>query len=301
MADITLIGLGSMGMALGRALLNGRRSLCVWNRSRGKMAPLLSQGALPGESLADAIAASPIVLVCIADYIATRALMQTPSMVDHLSGRTIVQLSTGTPAEARDAETYFQRHGATYLDGAIMAFPENVGLPDTTILFSGSEEVWQSCRQSLTPLGGDLRYVGASPGAAAALDFALLTRTLAMVLGIAHGARICAAEGVDLTHLAAVVSRGNDPRTFAEVIASGNFANPGATMNVWRHALQQIRDHARETAIGSDVPDFIETIFSRPLLAATATTMSRRSWKVWNPSELASGPRQIADPVSSQG
>jgi hypothetical protein len=36
-------------------------------------------------------------------------------------------------------------------------------------------------------------------------------------------------------------------------------------MNVWRHALQQIRDHARETGIGGDVPDFIEEIFPRAM------------------------------------
>jgi 3-hydroxyisobutyrate dehydrogenase-like beta-hydroxyacid dehydrogenase len=263
MTDITLIGLGSMGTALGKALLKGGRSLTVWNRSPARMVDMVSLGAAPATDTADAIAASQIAMVCIADYAVTRTLMKTPEVAAHLPGRTIVQLSTGTPAEAREAEAFFHDRGAAYIDGAIMAFPENVGLTDTMILFSGGQDAWQSCHQAIAPLGSDLRYVGTNAGAAAALDFALLTRTLAMVLGIAHGARVCATEGVDLAHYAAAVDNGNDPRLFVEAMASRNFTNPGATIHVWRHALQRIRDHARETAIGSDVPDFIEEIFSR--------------------------------------
>lgn len=263
MSDITLIGLGSMGTALGRTLLRGGRSLSVWNRSSAKMAEMLSLGAVPTTDPAPAIAESPITVVCIADYGATNTLMNTPEVQATLPGRTIVQLSTGTPAEAREAGAFFHDHGAHYIDGAIMAFPEGIGLANTMILFSGDEDVWPSCHKAFEPLGGDLRYVGANAGAAAALDFALLTRTLAMVLGIAHGARVCVAEGVDLASYVAAVDHGNDPSVFAEAIVSRNFVNPGATMNVWRHALHRIRDHAHDTAIGSDVPDFIESIFAK--------------------------------------
>lgn len=263
MSDITLIGLGSMGSALGRALLKGGRSLTVWNRSPARMATLHSFGAVPASSAAHAIAASPVTVMCIADYAATRALMETPEVTARLPGSTIVQLSTGTPGEAREAEAYFHGRGAAYLDGAIMEFPERIGLADTMILFSGGQDAWQSCRRTIEPLGGDLRYLGTAAGAAAALDLALLTRTLAMALGVAHGARICIAESVDLTNYAAALVDGADSRSFAETMATGNFANPSATMNVWRHSLQRIRNHASDTAIGSDVPDFIEDIFAR--------------------------------------
>ena len=265
MSDITLVGLGWMGTALGQALLNGGRSLTVWNRSPQRASTLVSLGASHLADLSEAIASSAVIVICVADYAVTNSLLARPEVAICLSEKTVVQLSTGTPAEARDAETFFRGNGAAYLDGAIMAFPERIGMSDTMILFSGKSDAWNACNTLLKPLGGDLRYVGENAGAAAALDMALLTRTLAMVLGIAHGARVCAVEGVDMKHYVEAVSHGNEPRLFAEPMATDDFANPGATMNVWRHALKQIRDHARATGIGSDVPDFIDEIFSRAI------------------------------------
>src|SRR5262245_61646776 len=120
MTEISVIGLGAMGSALARALLQGRLQVSVWNRTAPKMQPLLALGATPAATVADAVRASPLVLICIDNYAATKRLLDAAAVAPHLSGRTVVQLSTGAPREAREAEVWARGLGAGYIDGAIL-------------------------------------------------------------------------------------------------------------------------------------------------------------------------------------
>ena len=97
MSDISVLGLGRMGSALARSLVNGGHGVSVWNRSAARMQPLVDVGAAPVATVAAAVGASPVVLVCIDDYPSTRALFEAADVVEKLSGRVVVQLSTGTP------------------------------------------------------------------------------------------------------------------------------------------------------------------------------------------------------------
>ena len=45
MSDISVIGLGAMGSALARTLLQNNYAVTVWNRSADKAAPLAEAGA----------------------------------------------------------------------------------------------------------------------------------------------------------------------------------------------------------------------------------------------------------------
>src|SRR5215471_16367643 len=102
MTETSLIGVGAMGSALGRALLAGGHTLTVWNRTAEKTRALVGQGAVAAANLSMALQASPLILICVADYAATRSLLSTPEAAAALAGRTLIQLSTGTPREARE-------------------------------------------------------------------------------------------------------------------------------------------------------------------------------------------------------
>ena len=78
-------------------------------------------------SAASAVRASPIVLVCVEDYKVTRSILGTKEVAPALAGRALVELSSGTPQDARDAEAWARARGIDYLDGAIMATPSQMG------------------------------------------------------------------------------------------------------------------------------------------------------------------------------
>ena len=187
-----------MGSALARALLLAGHPITVWNRSPGKAEALVGLGAQEARSFAEALAASPVMLICIDNYASTRALLETESQAGQLAGRTVVNLTTGTPREAEALSVWVAVQGARYLDGAILCGPNQIGTKGGEVLFSGDALAWQAAGPLLTCLAGKVRNVGQGVGDAAALDFAWLTMSYVQFIGVAHAARICGAQGIDL-------------------------------------------------------------------------------------------------------
>ena len=54
--------------------------------------------------LGEALRASPRTLICVADYRTTSILFDESGVAPILDGRTVIQLSTGTPREASDSD-----------------------------------------------------------------------------------------------------------------------------------------------------------------------------------------------------
>jgi 3-hydroxyisobutyrate dehydrogenase-like beta-hydroxyacid dehydrogenase len=262
MSDISTVGLGLMGSALARSLVGAGHDVTVWNRTPAKMQPLVDAGATPAASVAEAVEASPVVIVNIDDYPATRGLFEADGVAERLAGRVVVQLSTGTPQEARAFEEWFNTRGADYLDGALLCYPEDIGTPGAVIVYSGRRQVFDRCEPLLTSLGENSRFVGERVGAAAALDLSWLAALYGAFAGAAHGIVLCEAEGVDLG-VYATVGVNEAARWIIETVNADDFADPTATLSVWNAALQRLQDHARAAEINSEVPDFVRGILDR--------------------------------------
>jgi 3-hydroxyisobutyrate dehydrogenase-like beta-hydroxyacid dehydrogenase len=265
MDEISLIGLGAMGSALGRALLRANRKLTVWNRTDSRMEPLVALGANAAASVADAVKAAPRILICIEGYAAAEAILGAAEVVTHLSGRTLIQLSTGTPREAREAEARARQRGADYIDGAIMAYPGWIGRADTLIFVAGALGAVKRCRPYVDDLGGDVRYLGANVALASTLDFALLSKNLGLFLGTAHGARICESEGVAIEVFASMLPDGDRAKKLLQIMHTSAYENPGATITIWEKALQRIQQQAHEARINHEVPDFVSGLLRRAI------------------------------------
>ena len=149
MSDISVVGLGSMGASLTRTLLAAGHDVSVWNRSADKAEPLVAVGAAWCVTLADALEASPVVLVCVRDYATTRQIFEDSGAAAGLGGRMLVQLSTGTPAEVATDAAWATSHDAEYLDGAILAAPPDIGSEDCQILIAGEDSIWRRCQPLL--------------------------------------------------------------------------------------------------------------------------------------------------------
>ena len=267
MSEISTLGLGLMGSALARSFVEARHSVTIWNRSTAKTHALVQLGATAANSVSAAIAASPVVLICIDSYQSTHTLFDTADVIRLLPGKVIVQLSTGSPNEARSAGAWFSSHGAWYLDGAILGGPANIATSRAMILYSGPRELFDRCSALLGVLGQGKRFVGANIGAAAAIDMAWLARHCGTYAGVAHGVLICEVEGADLEVYASLFAESDTARSMIDVIREGAFANPPATLSVWHTALRRLQEQARDTGIRSEVPDLLSSILARAAAA----------------------------------
>jgi len=269
MGGVTLMGLGTMGSALAKALVNGGHATTVWNRTQSKIDDADSIGAIGVSSVVEAVKANDLLLVCMSNYTATRTILDTDEVRSHLDGKSLVQMGTGTPEEARVNERWMKELGGAYLDVTIQPYPEGIGDPDSRFFISGSKAVYKLVQPFLKLFGGDLKYLGENVGAANTLDLGELVYWLGKAIGFAHAARICETENVDLNQFGSLFEEHEVAKDFSDMVHANNFKvdaiHPGASISTWEGCIQLIQEHAKLNEMNSEVPDFLSGIFKRAL------------------------------------
>jgi 3-hydroxyisobutyrate dehydrogenase-like beta-hydroxyacid dehydrogenase len=196
MSEVSVIGLGEMGTALARVLLQKGYHVTVWNRTRARAEQLVQEGSVLASDATSAISVSPVVIICVADYETAYCILQMKEVTPTLSGRVLVQLSTGTPQQARDSEVWAKARGIDYLDGAITATPSQMGRPNSTIFVSGAETAFRKSEHILKSLAGNVMYLGEQVSTASSMDLAFLSYLFGSTLGFFHAARVLEADGL---------------------------------------------------------------------------------------------------------
>ncbi|MFI0710741.1 NAD(P)-dependent oxidoreductase [Streptomyces inhibens] len=193
--SVTVLGLGSMGTALAGALLAAGHQVTVWNRTPGKDEGLVGRGARRAGSVAEAVTAGEVVIVCILDYADIGPLLEGQGIGRAaLQGRVVVNVTNGSPEEARAMAERVTALGATYLDGGIMAVPEIIARPEAFVLYSGSREAFEAHRELLDAFARSV-YLGEDPGLAPLNDLALLSGMYGMFGGFVHAAALVRSAG----------------------------------------------------------------------------------------------------------
>ncbi|CAM00703.1 3-hydroxyisobutyrate dehydrogenase-like beta-hydroxyacid dehydrogenase [Saccharopolyspora erythraea NRRL 2338] len=197
--SLTLLGLGAMGTALARTWIATGYSLTVWNRTPARAEALAAEGATVAATAAEAVAANRLVVACLLD---DASVGDTLAEAD-LTGKDLVNLTTGTPGQARERAAWARERGARFLDGGIMAVPPMIGVPESGgyVFYSGSRALFDEHREALAvPTGTD--YVGEDAGFAALQDVALLSAMNGMFAGISHAFALVKREDVELADFA---------------------------------------------------------------------------------------------------
>lgn len=267
--DLTFIGLGRMGSALAECFIRSGKSLTVFNRSPDKTTQFEGEARI-ATSAAEACAQSPLTVMCVSNYEAAQSILDDQEVIAALKGRTLVQMSSGSPEDARRSESWAQSHGIAYIDGAIVSYPAGVGTDGAIVMFSGDKTHFEPHSETLLVLGGRSRYVGRPVGAASALDCALLEFMYASFAGMYHGAALCKAEGysVDdyfesLVDIYPLVS--GTAITSAPMIKNRNYGGDQASTAVHHAAIVNIQRASKDRKLASELPDALVKMFGRPV------------------------------------
>lgn len=263
MTNIAVLGLGSMGSALARCLLEAGHNVSVWNRTAGKSDDLADRGATVCASPGEAVAGSEFTIICIKGHRETVELVE--GLDTPLSGKTVCDMSTGDTADADKLVSILSERGAGYMLGMINAYPSGIGKDDTTILTIGSAGSWDQYGDIIKALGGKSANVGEQPSALAALFAGLFTVRQGFMFGMIYGALACQKAGIPMQvfsdQLPATLKLVNDYRDlFARTVPSEDYDNAEASLKVY--ALAQ--EDALKTFESLGAPaEFIRLIYTR--------------------------------------
>jgi 3-hydroxyisobutyrate dehydrogenase-like beta-hydroxyacid dehydrogenase len=169
---VSVIGLGNMGSALAATLLACGYDVTVWNRTVAKTHALGERGARVAASAAEATRAGPLTIACVLRYGDLREALADLG-TEGLGGNTLVNLTWGSPDDAREMEAWVHAHRGTYLDGGIPVRPEAIGRPETALVYSGPASLWARHGGILRAFGGASRHVGEGIGDANVLSLAI--------------------------------------------------------------------------------------------------------------------------------
>jgi 3-hydroxyisobutyrate dehydrogenase-like beta-hydroxyacid dehydrogenase len=267
--SVSIIGLGQMGSALARAFIQAGHPVTVWNRTVAKAEPF-QPSAKVATTPAEACGASDVTVASISNYEASDEVFHTDDVAEAARGRTVVQLSSGTAADARSGAAWAAEKGVNYLDGCILAYPSYIGGEQTTVFYSGPKDLYDRHEPTLRVLGGATTHVGEPIGAAATLDCALLETYYGATLSFLHGAAICESEEFPLEAYFAGIQAFMPLISITadmckDMLASGNFKGTDCTLDVHTAALQHIARLSRENSIDRTVPETILSYFERAL------------------------------------
>ncbi|HSM77442.1 MAG TPA: NAD(P)-dependent oxidoreductase [Bryobacteraceae bacterium] len=159
------VGLGHMGFAMARNLLRAGHTVRVYNRSRAKAEPLLSEGALLAASPADACAGAEAVMTMLADDSAVEQVVFGENGIAGAlaPGAAHISHSTVSTALARRLAEEHGKRGQEYLSVPVFGRPEAAENKKLLVVAAGKTEVIARHAALFDAIGRQTFVVGSEP------------------------------------------------------------------------------------------------------------------------------------------
>lgn len=160
---IGFIGIGIMGEAMVRRLLDLGYPITVWNLEPERLGTVVPHGAAAAASPADVAAASDIVMLCVLHMAAVeRCILAEDGVAAAGRGPTLViDFSTADPEGTRQvAATLQDRTGAGWIDAPVSGGPQLARTGGMTVMAGGSETDFARARPILGQMAGNVTLMG---------------------------------------------------------------------------------------------------------------------------------------------
>ena len=250
MMNVGVAGLGKMGSAIARNLLERGYQVSVWNRSPQAADALAAAGAVRRGSIKELVESVDEVIIMLWGDDAARQVTLGQVIPAARAPKLVIEMSTLSPAMYETLEAAAIRQGLEFLAVPVLGSVPLAEKGSLTVLPGGSEATFEHARPLLESLGSTVTYTGSVSASA--------------YLKLGNNA-VIGVVAETLAELLAVCDRaGVDRRTAVESINSafGRVANSKTQQLLDRdseprfslNALLKDLQLAREAAQAVDVP-----------------------------------------------
>lgn len=262
MSDVSLLGTGLLGAPIAGRLASAGLEVTVWNRTASKAKVLGEAGLAVAPTAADALLASPVTILMLADAPAIRDVLASPGVLAALAGRTVVQMGTIGPDESRAFGAEVAAAGGEWVEAPVLGSIPQADSGTLQVMVGGTAEQLERLAPLLSCLGRDVRLVG-EVGMAAALKLALnqligsLTAAFATSLVYVRAEGIPAELFMDVLRPSALYAPTFDKKLGR--MLDGEYSNPTFPLRLLRKDVDLFVRAARASGVA---PQMAEAVLS---------------------------------------
>jgi 2-hydroxy-3-oxopropionate reductase len=189
-----------MGAPIGRNLLRAGHPLVVWNRTRGKAAPLEALGAGIGKSPGETVAAAEVTIVILENGpVVAEVLFGSDAFESLAKGSLVIDMSSIAPDIAREHAARLLTKQVAHLDAPISGGPSGAEAATLAIMVGGAAGDFARAQPILEILGRPTHVGPSGAGQFAKLCSQWIAATA--MAAVAETAILAAAEGVDFERI----------------------------------------------------------------------------------------------------
>ena len=270
--NISVIGLGSMGFALAETLLKANFNISVWNRTSSKAQKLENKGVNICSTPNEAFKNSQFIVASLSNYEAWNNIIDSNQIDMDLSGKTIIQLTTGSIEEVTALNDWVKKYNGDLLEGIISCFPSQIGTEESLILLAGSDNSINNCKDIISILSPQYKNLGSNLIAPTVLSRAFLSGALGGLIGMMNGAVLCQKADISLDDFKEICMDRNsiieqESRRIIDAISTEDTKNTEASVSAWGHGQEALLAISKTLDLNIDFQLALNKLFKKTIKA----------------------------------
>lgn len=267
MTDIGFLGLGSMGSAMVRRLLEQGHHVTVWNRSSDAVDALVELGAERAETAADAVAVGLSISMLANDDAAEQVLDEATFAAGR--GGLHINMASVSPTSADRLATRAAEAGVAYVACPVLGRPPVAEAGRLNILAAGADGDLDRATPALESLGARVWRLGETPRVANVVKIAVNYQIIHALQAIGESVAMVERHGVDAADFTELLSStlfgGVVYSGYGDMIAHRRYAPPGFTVGLGLKDLGLAEDVAAEVGVELGAAPVLRDAFERTL------------------------------------
>ncbi|MFJ1469772.1 NAD(P)-dependent oxidoreductase [Massilia orientalis] len=278
--EIGYVGLGGMGHAMASNLISKGHTLRVWNRSPGKAADLVAQGATLVEHPGQAAAGDGIVFTMVADDAALEQVVGGPDGIAARlgPGGIHVSMSTVSPETTQRIAALHAERGAAFVAAPVFGRPTAAAAAMLFILVAGEAGARDKVLPLLETMGQRVFPLGDDPVAASIVKLSGNFMIMGVIEAMAEAATLCEKYGVERSAMMDVMTQSIFATplyvNYGKLIAQHDYANPGFKLSLGFKDANLVMAAARK----AHVPMPLASMMHDRFLSALAKDRGELDW-----------------------
>ena len=211
MANIGFLGAGNMGIGMASQLLKHGHTVKVYNRTKSKLVPLVSQGALATNTAREVAESADVIFSMVGDDVASKAVWLSDegalAGVNSKIKPLIIECSTLSHSWVLELSRQVTDRGLQYLDCPVTGLPEAASSGTLTLFLGGPENVIAKAQDVLNPISSNQIHFG-DIGSGTAYKLIVNLMGSIQTVATAEGLLVAKRAGLDLQKVAEALGTG---------------------------------------------------------------------------------------------